>query len=238
MRTILWFIYFWLYLLAVTPLMGKADKMLAQGKIAQHREMVNREVKKWAASLLKIAGVTVEVEGLENIPPDQPVLFISNHQGNFDIPILLAHLNTPHALLAKVETQKIPLIRTWMRHLECVFVDRENPRQAVASIHQAVEVLQSGRSMIIFPEGTRSKGEQVGEFKAGSFKIATKAKVPLVPVVMDGSYKVMEGNKMWTRPAHVRVKVLSPVDVSGLSREESKELPEKLRQLIVYSKSK
>lgn len=236
MRTIVWFLYFWLYLLAVIPLMKKADKLLAEGRIDEHREMINREVKKWASALLKLAGVTVEVEGIEHIPTDRQVLFISNHQGNFDIPILLASLDTPHALLAKAEIQKIPLIRTWMRHLECVFVDRDNPRQAVASIHQAVDILESGRSMIIFPEGTRSKGDTVGEFKAGSFKIAAKAKVPLVPVVIDGSYKAMESNKMWIHPAHVKVKILPLVEVADLSKEEIKELPQKLRQIIVDNK--
>ncbi|MEG1778845.1 MAG: lysophospholipid acyltransferase family protein [Oscillospiraceae bacterium] len=237
MRTIIWFIYFWFYLLKMIPKLKVADRLLAEGKMQEHRDLVKNEVNKWANSLLKLAGADVTITGKENIP-DEPVIFVSNHQGNFDVPLLLAHLDTAHSLLAKVELKKVPFINRWMEHLKCIFVDRQNPRQSVAAMNEAADLLKSGQSVIIFPEGTRSRGETIGEFKSGSFKIAEKAKVPIVPIVMDGSYKLMENNKNFIRPAKVKIKILPPIKISELSKQEIRQLPEQIRELIVEEKSK
>lgn len=236
MRTLIWFLYFIFYLIYAIPAMYKAEKLIKQGNVQAQRELVNFHVKKWVSSLLKIAGVTVTLQGLQNIPKDKTVLFVSNHQGNFDIPILLSCIPSPPALLSKIEVKKLPLIRTWMSHLECVFVQRDNPRQAVSAMNDAVKVLENGRSMIIFPEGTRSRGDELGEFKAGSFRIAAKAKTPIVPIVIDGSYKIMEANKMWIKPANVTVKILPMVEIANLSKDEIKDLPEKIRSIIAANK--
>ncbi|MEG2842222.1 MAG: lysophospholipid acyltransferase family protein, partial [Ruthenibacterium sp.] len=89
-----------------------------------------------------------------------------------------------------------------------------------------------GKSMIVFPEGTRSKGGPMGEFKSGGFKMACKAKAPIVPVVIDGSYKIMEANGNWMRPAHVNITILPPIATAALTREEQKALPQKVAQMI------
>ncbi|MDD3430043.1 MAG: lysophospholipid acyltransferase family protein [Oscillospiraceae bacterium] len=234
-RTIIWFIYFWAYLVGLLPKLNRALKL-------QHTDMPAAdaigavEVKKWAASLLKLAGVKVEVTGLENIPTDTPVVFVSNHQGNFDIPIMLACLDKPHSLMAKKETLKIPLIRSWMKVLHCIFVDRGDARQAVASLNEAIANIKAGYSVIIFPEGTRSKGDEMGEFKAGSFRIAAKTGVPIVPLCLNGTYRAMEANGNLICPAAVTLKILPPVPTKGLSKEELKALPEQMRSLIAQNK--
>lgn len=236
MRTIIWFIYFWFYLLFLIPKMKKAQKLKKQGKIAECDAIVEKEVDKWANSLLKLAGVTLQVEGKENIP-DSPAIFVANHQGNFDIPITLTCLGKPMGLIAKIETMKIPLIRDWMELLQCVFIDRNNARQAVTALNAAAEnLVDNQRSFIIFPEGTRSRGDKVGEFKSGAFKIAFKAKATIVPVVIDGSYKAMEANKMWIKPALVKVKILAPIETADKSKEEIKALPDKVREIISAAK--
>ena len=98
-----------------------------------------------------------------------------------------------------------------------------------------MDLLNRGKSLIIFPEGTRSKGGPVAEFKSGSLRIAVKAKVPVVPVVIDGSYKVMEQNRwgILIRPALVKVKVLDAIETAGLTKEEGKDLHNRVRDLIV-----
>ena len=234
MRTILWFLYFWLYLIFSLPAMFRANRLLRQGRIQERDAYIKGKVRKWAASLLRLAGVKVQMEGLEKIPQG-PAVFIANHQGNFDIPILLANLDEPKALMSKIEVQKLPLIRTWMKHLDCIFLDRSSARSGMASIAQSVDLLNRGKSLIIFPEGTRSKGGPVAEFKSGSLRIAVKAKVPVVPVVIDGSYKVMEQNRwgILIRPALVKVSVLDAIETAGLTKEEGKDLYNRVRDLIV-----
>ncbi|HIT53070.1 MAG TPA: 1-acyl-sn-glycerol-3-phosphate acyltransferase [Candidatus Fimivicinus intestinavium] len=231
MRTIIWFLYFWGYLIAVLPKIHRAKKLTKAGKIAERDALVSQAVQKWSRRLLKLAGVKVVVHGLENIPTGACV-FVSNHQGLFDIPTLLGYLDQPHGLIAKKEADKIPMIRTWMRYLGCIFLDRENARSAMESLREGVALLQKGYSITIFPEGTRSRGEAMGEFKNGAFKMAEKAQVPLVPVRISGTYRVMEANHMWIKPARVTLTVLPPLSTAGLSREERKGLGAAVREKI------
>ncbi|MEG1773821.1 MAG: lysophospholipid acyltransferase family protein, partial [Oscillospiraceae bacterium] len=128
MRTIIWFIYFWFSLVALIPRMHQAQKHEAQGDRLGQDELVQSVVGDWMRALLGLAGVRITVTGKENIPVGEPVVFVANHQGYFDIPLLLTQLDCPHPLVAKTELQRLPLIRGWMRLLRCVFLERENPR--------------------------------------------------------------------------------------------------------------
>ncbi|UHA71896.1 lysophospholipid acyltransferase family protein [Paenibacillus sp. 481] len=231
-RTAVWFIYFWCYLLCLMPKLRKAKAMQREGRIEEMDAYVAKQVGDWARSLLRIAGAKVKVNGLEHMP-DGAAVYIANHQGNFDIPILLGHLGAPKAMFAKAEIAKLPLIRDWMKLFRCIFVDRSNARQAMNSLKEAGEVVASGYSVVVFPEGTRSKGDPIGEFKSGAFRIATKSGAPIVPVRIDGTYKLMEANGFWITPAEVEITILPPVPVDGLSKEEIAALPEQVRTLIV-----
>ncbi len=236
MRTIVWFLYFWGYLLFALPQMKKAQRLEAAGELDARDALVEPRIRSWARSLLKLAGVKVEISGLENIP-EGPVVFVPNHQSYFDIPVLLAWLDRPYPLVSKQEVKKLPLIRQWMELLGCVFIDRDNARQSVSALGEAARTMvERKRSLIIFPEGTRSRGETIGEFKNGGFRAALKAGVPVVPVVIDGTYRAMEANHMWIKPAAVRVQVLEAIPTAGMSREESKEIGERVRGLIAEAK--
>jgi len=234
MRTIIWFIYFWLYLLCTVFALNKVRRLTKQCKIKEHDEKVRFHVNNWAGRLLRLAGAKITVEGRENIPQG-PCVFAANHQGYFDIPLMLTQLDEPHPLVAKKEIQKLPLIRSWMKELNCLFIDRENPRQAMECLKKAGELLEQGYSVVIFPEGTRSKGGPIGEFKAGTIRVATKAKAPIVPVRIEGTYRLMEKNNYWIKPAKVQVKILPPVETKDLSREEVKGLGEQLRQMVAQA---
>lgn len=235
MRTIIWFIYFWAYLAVIWPKLLRAEKMAASGEREAAFEIAAFEAGKWARSLLRLAGVRLNITGKENIPKETAI-FVGNHQGNFDIPILLGHLGVPCGVLAKVELEHLPLVSRWMRLLDCVFVDRKNPRQSISAINDAAQIVRGGHSMIIFPEGTRSKCNEVGEFKSGAFKLASKALVPIVPICMDGTFKIMEQQGFWIRPAEVNVKILPPIYTSELSRDELRELEERVRSIIIENK--
>jgi len=230
-RTILWFIYFWIYLIAIQPTLLRVNRLARMGKTDEHDQLTNQTAKKWAQSLIKLAGVTVVVSGEENVPSG-PVLFVSNHQGNFDIPLLIGYIDKPKAFIAKIELQKLPLIRTWMTHLKCVSIDRSDIRQSLKVINQAADHLKEGYSMVIFPEGTRSKGPTLGEFKPGSLKLALKAGVPIVPITIRGSYKIMEENGFRIKPARVEISIFDPIPTAGLTKEQAGELPERVKKII------
>ncbi|MEM1485751.1 lysophospholipid acyltransferase family protein [Oscillospiraceae bacterium PP1C4] len=232
MRTIIWFINFWISLVALVPSMLRAKRLTADGKLEACDALVQRKVHGWMSRVLRLAGVCVTVNGLENIP-DTPVIFVSNHQGNFDIPILLCYLDKPHGIVAKMQLKKLPFINVWMDYLGCVFIDRDNPRQSVAALNDAAQKVQNGQSIIIFPEGTRSRSNQIGAFKSGAFRIASKAKVPIVPIRIDGSYKIMEANHMWIKPAAVNVQIFPPIETAALSKDEFRNIEDRVREIIV-----
>ena len=185
----------------------------------------------WARYVVGLSGAQVEITGQENIPQDTAVVFIGNHQGYLDIPVLLGYLNKPMAFIAKKELLKVPLLAEWMKLMKCTFLDRKNMRQSVRAIQDAIETVKEGYSLVIFPEGTRSRGDDMGEFKAGSFKLPVKAGAPIIPVTIDGTWHLLE-EKGHITPATVRITVHPPVQTAGLSREETRALPEQVRKTI------
>lgn len=232
MRTLVWFTYFWAKLLLLLPTLRRAQQAEAAGDAATRDTILQKEVVGWCSRLLRLAGASIEVDGREHLS-GEPVVFVANHQGYFDIPLMLTCLDKPHGLVAKEAIGKLPFIRDWMRLLGCVFIDRSNARQSVAALGEAAQRLtQDSRSFVIFPEGTRSKGGPLGEFKSGGFKIAFKSGVPIQPVCIDGSWRLMEGNHNWIRPAKVHVTILPPIPTHGLSREEMKALVPAVEQQI------
>src|SRR5659263_92259 len=230
LRQIIWYIYFVLYLIGTLPVLLYVNLLKRAGKTTKLDAITFMIVKHWAKSLVHLAGGSINVTGTENLPEDT-VVFVGNHQGNFDIPLFLGFIDKPKGFVAKIEMLKIPIVRSWMKHLNCVFMDRANIRQSVGVINEAVKLLKHGKSMIIFPEGTRSKGNHIGPFKAGSLKLAVKAGVPIVPIVLDGSFKLMEEYKR-IRPATVGIHICPPISTINLTKEEISNLPERVRFII------
>lgn len=129
--------------------------------------------------ILFLAGVHTTVTGLENIPDDEPVLFIGNHRGFFDVIISYTYMKRPTGFVAKKEMKKALIIRRWMDNLFCLFLDRENMKEGLKTILKGIDYIKDGKSIVIFPEGTRNKGKGVQDFHAGSFKFAEKQAVRL-----------------------------------------------------------
>lgn len=177
---------------------------------ASYDELVYETPRRWARNILKKAGASVEVLGTENLPSG-PVLLVANHEGNFDIPVLISKVPKPFGFLSKVEVTKIPFIADWMTEMNCVFIDRSNRRSAMKSIEDSVETLRNGHSLLLFPEGTRSKGQGMREFKSGFVRIAQKAQVPIVPIAIYGTSRLMEQHSNRVTPAQVYVQVLPEV---------------------------
>ncbi len=231
-RTVIWVVYFFAYLFFAQPMLWKVRKLRKEGKVEEHDRIVRTMVNNWALRLMKLAGASMEVTGKENIP-EGPVVFAANHQGYADIPLLLTQLDKPNPLIAKKELEKVPLLRDWMTELNCIFIDRDNARQAMDSLKKANELLSEGYSVCIFPEGTRSKGGEIKDFKGGTIRLATRAKVPIVPCCIEGTYNMLEANKGFKiTPAKLQLHILPAIETADLSREEIKALDERLRSVI------
>ena len=234
LRSIVWYIVFFGTLILSIPAMIRTKMLTKKGLEEKRDEVVYKTTTTWAKILLKVAGVKVTVHGLENIPKDKNVLYIGNHQGNFDIPIYMSKIPGLKGFVSKIEVKKIPGVRTWMEYMYCVFMDRSSIRKSGEAIIEGIKILKKGHSLVIFPEGTRSKGNTMGEFKAGSFKLATKSKVPIVPVTMNGSYKIMEANKKkWmVKPTNVDLYIHPAIETSNLTKEEQDTLNSKVYEII------
>ena len=220
LRTIAMFIYLFGYMILHYGILRRAERAAAAGDTATVEQIVNQHIPRWSRGILKVTGVSLLVEGLENIPKDRPCVFVANHRSYYDIPLLLAGLEKPHGILAKEELEKIPLLNRWMKLLGCVFVQRDDVRASVRALNDATAIVEGGRSFVIFPEGTRYKGEEggAGEFKAGAFRIAVKTGAPVVPVAVTGARALFEANGNRCRPGSVRIKIMSPIQTAGMSK--------------------
>lgn len=231
-RTFKWFSQVVFSLLKLVPKMKKGVKLKNTGELKNYKPFVDEQLRKWLNPLVKSAGVEFEVIGKENIPENEAVIYVPNHQGLFDMPALILNTPTPCGFIAKKELKKVPIVRTWMWLLDCVFIDRQNKREARVAIKESVELIKKGRSMVIFPEGTRSRDGVPLPFKSGVMMIAKETKAKIVPVALEGVIERFEGSGNIT-PGKVRVTFLPVVETENLSRDELKAIPDMLREKIV-----
>ena len=234
LRTIALFVYLFGYMIVHYATLRRAERALAAGDLDTVERIVKANIPRWSRGILHVTGARMTVEGQENIPAG-PCVFVGNHRSYYDIPILLTALDAPHGILAKEELEKIPLLNRWMKLLGCVFVKRDDIRASVKALNDATAIVESGRSFVIFPEGTRYKGEEggAGEFKAGAFRIAVKTSAPVVPVAVTGARALFESNGNRCRPGSVRIKIMPPIQTAGMSKAEQKQLPDAVRQSIL-----
>jgi 1-acyl-sn-glycerol-3-phosphate acyltransferase len=232
-RTVIWFVYFWAYLVYLIPSLFKVKRYDNNNMVDKRDKLVDEVVHRWARSLVKLSGSIVKITGEQNVPESGAVLFVANHQGNFDIPILLGFIKKPKSVIAKIEMKRMPMISTWMKYMNCIFMDRKDIRQSLKVINEGAEYLKKGYSILVFPEGTRSKGTSIGEFKKGSLKLALKSGVPIIPITIKGSYKIMEQNGFIIKPAEVEVIISEPIETFNISKKEAEELPDKVKNIVM-----
>lgn len=163
-RTIIWFVAFGIYLFISLLSELRYWYLGKMGRTEKQTEVLHKTTTKWAKNMVRFTGSTVDVKGLENIP-DRHVLFVSNHQSNFDIPLLMGYVPKFKGFVAKIELEKVPVISWWMKKMNCLFLDRNDMRQSLKVIIQGIGLLKAGNTMVVFPEGTRSKGNKMGDFK-------------------------------------------------------------------------
>jgi len=231
MRTIFWYLNFVIGLLLTVPGLIRHD-FIHKKDPAKALAYANKIARRWARLQFRASGSSCSITGLENIPENRAVLFVSNHQSNFDIAVFLSLIPGDKGYIAKSELKMVPILRQWMEKIQCLFIDRKDMKKSVQVILDGIKLLKAGYSMVVFPEGTRSKGGPLGEFKAGSFKLAVKSGVPIVPVTINGSYKIMEANGNRIKPGHINITIHEPIEVVGLNKDELSGLPERVKALI------
>jgi 1-acyl-sn-glycerol-3-phosphate acyltransferase len=178
----------------------------------------------WARMMIFFTGCSMTISGRENIPKKGGVCFVSNHVGIFDIMLALAYIGRPFGFIAKKELLRVPGINIWILLLGGYFIDRKKPKTALISINKGVKRIEAGGAMLVFPEGTRSKGRGIAPFLPGSLKLASRAGSPIVPMAITGSYDVFEKTH--------RVKAV-PVTVTFLGGVNPAELPPEHRKHLL-----
>ncbi len=232
LRTLFFFVIFWLHQLLILPLLllyGYQQKR--QGEPAL-RKRVNGITSSWGWLTCMLAGAKVERVDLSGVDEEESFLIVSNHQGDFDIPLLLGWLQRPIAFVAKKELGGIPLVSDWMRLMGCVFLDREDRRKQVKQIREVCDLLKGGLNMVIFPEGTRSRSSEMAPFAKGSLQIAQRAGLRILPVTLDRTWSLKPKGSMGFPGGKVRIVLHPPVDPKALDEETREHLHDYVQNII------
>ncbi len=198
----------------------------ATGRL-QHKVAV-----RWARMLLAVFQVRVEVLGAEKLEPDRQYVFCSNHFSLVDTPIMFSSMPREFRILARHGLWRIPFIGWHLNRAGHVPVNRENPRQAKKSITRAAEKIRSGYSTLLFPEGGRTRSEQMRPFKPGAAYIAIEAGVPIAPMAIVGSRNVLAPGSTHLRPGRVELRVGDPVPTEGLKNRDAKQTIARVQQEV------
>ena len=172
--------------------------------------------------ILKFSGTTIDVKGLENVPANEPVLYVANHRSYFDIVTCYTLVKNNTGFIAKKEMEKFPSVQRWMKYINCQFLDRDNVREGLKTILKCIDLIKEGTSIFVFPEGTRSLGGEMLPFKEGSFKIATKTGCPIIPVAIKDTEKIFETHIPKIEKRTVYIEFGQPIYPSELTAAEKK----------------
>jgi len=232
-RTAAWYFFGWALLIVTYPMLWVVKLLGWMGKERSKEKLIDGFTAWIARRLFYLTGSKVKITGLENIPAEDPVLFVSNHQGHMDSIVIQGFIHKHKAFVSIVEAFTLPIMRTWLKEMKCVFLDRKDPRQALTCINQAIEYIRQGQSMVVFPEGKLSGGETAGDFQKGWLKLATKTGVPIVPVTMINSFQVLSKDGSKVGAALVECVISKPIPTAGLRKEDEAAFVENLRTIIL-----
>jgi 1-acyl-sn-glycerol-3-phosphate acyltransferase len=187
----------------------------------------------WSSWILKTSRIRVNLEGLEHIPRNETVIFCANHPSAMDIPILFVSLPVQFRFVAKRSLFNVPFLGWHLWRSGHIPVERDRPRKALRTLDQAAERIRAGCSVVLFPEGTRSRDGGLGSFKTGSFYLAVKSGVPVIPITINGSRAVLKPDTLHVRPGTVEMIIHPPIATSGFSIDDVEDLSKRVRSQIL-----
>ena len=193
----------------------------------------DQSARRWAKGLIRAAGVKVTTVGLERVPTDRSVVYVSNHQSFFDILALAATVPGTMRFVAKKEFQKIPILGPAMKSANQIFIDRGNLAKAFEAYEEAAQAVREGLNAVVFAEGTRSRTGELQPFKKGPFVFAIASQVPVIPVYCAGTFDVLPKGSLWVRPGPVRLYFGEPIPTAGMTYEDRGALLARTRAVIM-----
>jgi 1-acyl-sn-glycerol-3-phosphate acyltransferase len=208
----------WVYLVGLAATLFNAGNVVLRTYFWRRKIHLacDNAARRWARAILWAAKVKVEMQGLEKLHVDRPQIIVSNHQSWFDVFVLAAHLPVRYRFVAKQELAKIPVFGPAWRSCGHVSVDRGNKEAAVEALDQAWrEVREERLTMILFPEGTRSRDGRLQPFKKGAFVLAVQGQVPIVPMAVVGTREIMAKGDTRVRSGTVTVRIGTPIPTEG-----------------------
>jgi 1-acyl-sn-glycerol-3-phosphate acyltransferase len=176
----------------------------------------HRAARLWSRCTLWLFGVNVATKGLEYLDRSQRYVYVSNHASMFDIPAIFVAIPDDIRIVLKKELTRVPLWGWALKAGPYIAIDRFNPKDAMGGIEQAVEALRRGASVLVFAEGTRSLDGKLQPFKRGAFAVAARSGVPIVPVTVNNSFKIMPKGSLKIQPANILVVVDRPIESAGV----------------------
>ncbi|MDR3258289.1 MAG: 1-acyl-sn-glycerol-3-phosphate acyltransferase [Fusobacteriaceae bacterium] len=226
---LMFFIFITIFYLPVVCLSEKRKGVaLARKAIA----IVARAVIKSANINLKV--IYKDKKIIEDLDKTKGIVYICNHQSNLDIPSIIYGLKGEVGFVAKKEMKNWPFYGRWMKKMNCVFLDRTNPREGLKDMKKAVEIIKDGYPTLIFPEGERSQNGEINQFKKGSFKLAVDTRGIIIPITLKGTFNVQKrGEFVMNRGKDVVMTVDLPIFIDKMDREELKNLDKQVRDIIV-----
>jgi 1-acyl-sn-glycerol-3-phosphate acyltransferase len=232
LRTIFWYVASWAYMVITLPALVRVKYLEKRCRIRERDEYANNFSMMLARGIFRLTGSSVRITGVENIPADRAVLFVSNHQSHMDSAIIHGYIKMRKGFIADKEVRNIPILRTWLKYMKSVFIDRTDMRHNVRCMEESLRILKEGCSMVIYPEGRLDEGKQLGEFRKGCVRLAVKAGVPIVPLTMINSHLLMARDGSKIRSASVQCIISQPIETAVMISEKETIMIQKIRNTI------
>jgi len=222
----------WVILFAIISTFFFALTAIISGIFNPYSKFSNAVVRTWARSILWASGIRVHINGPRQLRPNQPAVYMANHQSAFDILATVVAIPGTVRFIAKKELFRIPVFAQGMRRVGMISIDRGNSQAAQQSLAEAAEKMKKGVSVIIFPEGTRSRDGQIHRFKKGGFVLAIKGQFPIIPTVIKGSFNIMKKKSLKLSKGQITVDFLPAVSTAGMTFTDRNALHNTVSRII------
>lgn len=231
-RAIAWYSVTIFFLIISYPSIFYARYQNYKGNLSRRNWYANVVVSRLCRVMFYATGSRIKITGRQNIPKDTPCLFVCNHQGHLDSIIVQGFIKKPKGFVSITQYEQVPILGTWMQYMGSVFIDRADMRQTFQTIDCATQIIGSGHSMVVFPEGKLSDGSEMDDFQKGWMRIVRKNKIPVVPVTIQGSYKILSYNGKNMRPARITCHVSAPISTDTLKKSDEDQFLIDLKNII------
>ena len=223
----------WLGLWATIATIFLGTPVMVAGMLSRTGNLAFSISKLWAYTMLAVSFVRTEIKNKENIKQGTSYIIISNHQSQFDILALVTTLGIQFRWIIKNEILKVPIFGYALYASRNIFIDRSNTASAIESINKGIDRLPKNAGVMVFAEGTRSPDGQIHEFKKGGFVTAIRRKIPILPVTVNGSRRILPKGSLIFKPGKIQVVIGDPIDTSGYTTETADQLIDKTRRAII-----